>query len=148
MVMGRGVGLHKQDFLYGGNGIIMEGTGRGLDGKYIQISNPQAMRWNPHYAGVSNPDDAIFEYTDAPQGAFCNVVENVSIAVDPTVLPAHHRVYIAGSRDIGERRADDTGGAIRKFHFDHYVGAGKSAINAWEHAGGNITNAKVKYLGL
>jgi hypothetical protein len=147
LVEGRGVGLHKRDFLYGGNGIIMEGTGKGLDGRFIQISNPSAVRWNPGYNGVANPGDAIFEYADGPQGAFGPITAECSIAADPAILPPRHRVHIVGPRYIGERRGDDTGGAIRGFHFDNFVGAGQRAMRDWEKAGGNLLQARVKYLG-
>jgi membrane-bound lytic murein transglycosylase len=53
-----------------------------------------------------------------------------------------------GPRPIGERRGDDTGGAIRGFHFDHFVGAGQKSMHAWDQAGGNIPQARVKYLGV
>jgi hypothetical protein len=147
LVPANGVGMHKRDFLFGGDGIIMEGTGRVCDGRYIQIVNPTVMRWNRGYNGVANPQDAIFEYVAGPQGAFSPLSENYSIAIDPSIVPPLHRVHIIGPRSLGERRADDTGGAIKGFHFDHFVGAGARAMKNWELAGGNIPQAKVKYLG-
>jgi hypothetical protein len=147
LVPGRGVGLHKRDFLYGGSGIIMEGTGRGLDGQFIQIMNPEVMRWNPGYNGVSNPDKAVFQYGPGPEGSFAPITEDFSIAVDPSILPPLHRVLILGPRHLGIRRGDDTGGAIKGFHFDHFVGAGSQAMQDWDLAGGNILQARVKYLG-
>jgi hypothetical protein len=148
LVEGCGVGMHKRDFLYGGNGVIMEGSGKGSDGRFIQISNPEVMRWNPGYKGVCNPADAVFEYVEAPEGAFSSVVEGRSIAIDPAILPPLHRVNIIGPRVLGIRRGDDTGGAIRGFHFDHFVGAGCEAMRLWNEAGGNIEQARVKYLGV
>ncbi len=147
LVPGRGIGLHKRDFLFGGYGIIMEGTGRTCDGRFVQVTNPQVLHWNPSYNGISNPDDAVFEYVDGPEGAFAPVIAGESIAIDPSILPPLHQVHIMGPRHIGVRRADDTGGAIRGFHFDHFVGAGKKAMCEWDLAGGNIQQARVKYLG-
>lgn len=147
LVDGKGVGKHKKDFLYGGRGVIMQGTGKGSDGKYIQITNPRDITWNPGYSGVANPDDAKFANVDHVQGAYGAVTEDHSIAIDPSVLPPRHRVNIIGPRAIGERTGDDTGGAIRGYHFDNFVGAGQAVVKAWENAGGNIQNARVKYLG-
>jgi len=143
----KNVGKHKQDFLFGGKGICMEGTGFGSDGKYIAIANPKSVSWNAGYAGVSNPDAAIFQYSDGVRGAFGLVTEGTSIAIDPHILPPRHRVNIIGPRSLGERRGDDTGGAIKQHHFDNYVGAGEVAMKAWNTAGGNIASAQVKYLG-
>jgi 3D (Asp-Asp-Asp) domain-containing protein len=147
LVNGQNVGKHKQDFLFGGRGICMQGTGRGSDGKYITITNPKSVSWNPGYAGVANPDAVIFQYSDGVHGAYGLVTADSSIAIDPTILPPRHRVNIIGPRALGERRGDDTGGAIKGHHFDHYVGAGQAAVDAWNAAGGNLASAKVKYLG-
>lgn len=146
LVEGKNVGKHKQDFLFGGTGVVMQGTGLGANGKYIQIANPTKLSWNPGYAGVSNPEDAVFQYTDGVHGAYGTLTADGSIAIDPAVLPKKHRVNII-TRTLGERCGMDTGGAIKGHHFDNYVGTGKAAIDAWTAAGGNITDAKVKYLG-
>jgi 3D (Asp-Asp-Asp) domain-containing protein len=141
------VGKRKKDFLFGGKGICMQGTGLGSDGKYIKVTNPKELQWNPGYAGVANPDDAEFTYTDGVYGAYSEVTENSSIAIDPHILPPRHRVNIVGPRTLGERSGDDTGGAIKDHHFDNYVGAGDDAMDKWNTDGGNIQHAKVKYLG-
>jgi 3D (Asp-Asp-Asp) domain-containing protein len=147
LVEAKGVGKHKKDFLFGGRGVIMQGTGLGSDGRYIQITNPKSLSWKPHYAGVSNPEAAVFKYVDNVHGTYGVVEADLSIAFDPEILPPHHRVNIVGPRALGERRGDDTGGGIKGHHFDNYVGVGRSAMQAWESAGGNIVSAKVKYLG-
>ena len=143
---GNGVGYHKHDFLFGGHGIIMEGSGMASDSRYIQFVSG-AMRWDEHYRCVLNPEDAVFEYVDSPLGAFGPVIENATIAVDPRILPPHHKVEISGSRWLGERRAEDVGQAVKGFHFDNFAGAGQGRIGCRERSGGNILDAKVKYLG-
>jgi 3D (Asp-Asp-Asp) domain-containing protein len=78
------------------------------------------------------------------------VVQDRSIAVDPRVIPGRARVHIEsgdGARVVGERHADDTGGGIHGYHVDHFSGAGSAATNRWQAAGGDMTNAKIKYLG-
>jgi 3D (Asp-Asp-Asp) domain-containing protein len=147
LVEAKNVGKRKKDFLYGGRGVCMQGTGLGSDGKYIALSNPRDIAWNPGYAGVSNPKDAVFVYSDGVDGAYSKVTQDSSIAIDPTILPPLHRVDIIGPRALGARRGDDTGGAIKGHHFDNYAGAGNAAMEAWSNAGGNIQQAKVKYLG-
>jgi 3D (Asp-Asp-Asp) domain-containing protein len=143
----KNVGKRKQDFVFSGRGVCMQGTGVGTDGKYISISNPGDIQWNPGYAGVKNPDAAVFVYSTAVTGAYGALTADGSIAIDPTILPKHHRVDIIGPRALGERKGDDTGGAIKGHHIDNYAGAGKAAIDAWTAAGGNIEHAVVKYLG-
>jgi len=141
------VGKRKSDFLYGGTGICMQGTGVGSDGRFIRVTNPTQISWNPGYAGVADQTKVVFAYTDAVHGAYAVVTPNASIAIDPTILPPRHKVDIVGPRALGARSGDDTGGAIKGHHFDNYAGAGKSVMNDWQTAGGNITAAKVKYLG-
>jgi len=147
LVEGKNVGKHKNDFLYGGAGVCMQGTGVGSNGQYIQVTNPQNIQWNPGYAGVANPGDAVFAYVAGVHGAYSMLTADSSIAIDPSVLPRLHRVDIVGPRALGVRRGDDTGGAIRGYHFDNYLGVGNAAVNAWNNAGGNIQQARVKYLG-
>ncbi|HEX4810950.1 MAG TPA: 3D domain-containing protein [Bryobacteraceae bacterium] len=140
LVEGGAVGRHKQDFLFGGRGVIMQGTGRASDGRFIRITNPRAIRWNPNFAGVANPEAAVFAFANGVQGAFGAVRENHSVAVDPTVVPARNHISVTG---LGDRWADDTGGAIRDYHVDNFVGAGQAALRQWH----NISAATVKYLG-
>ncbi|MBC8726337.1 hypothetical protein F6X37_33865 [Paraburkholderia sp. 31.1] len=52
-----------------------------------------------------------------------------------------------GRRIVGERSADDTGGGIRGAHIDHFSGPGSAATRAWQASGGDLQNARVKFLG-
>ncbi|HLK67880.1 MAG TPA: hypothetical protein VKU19_30820 [Bryobacteraceae bacterium] len=147
LVEAKNVGKHKKDFLFSGKGVAMEGTGLASDGKFIQLSNPKDLTWKSGFTEIKNSEDAVFEFVDAPQGAFGKLTADSSIAIDPTILPPKHRVNIIGPRALGERKGMDTGADIKGFHFDNFVGAGKDKMTAWESAGGNIHSAKVKYLG-
>ena len=51
-----------------------------------------------------------------------------------------------GARVLGNRGAHDTGGAIHGTHIDNYSGEGAAVVTAWRLAGGNLENAKVKFL--
>ncbi|MBN1698187.1 MAG: N-acetylmuramoyl-L-alanine amidase [Spirochaetales bacterium] len=133
---------HRSDFLYDGTGVCMQGTGLTESNGYIHITNPQNLSWTGHYDEIDNQDDAVFAY--GAGGAYNEIEEGTSIAVDPAVIPPNHRVDI---QRVGERRADDTGGAIDDYHIDVFMGGGRRAINNWNQQGGNITNARVRYLG-
>ncbi|MGF6290507.1 3D domain-containing protein [Paraburkholderia youngii] len=154
MVQARDVsGSHRQDFLYGAGGVPMQGTGETLDHRFIRW-NGGGGGWHHNAAGnpdiLNNPAQARLSETDAAHGRFADVVANRSIAVDPTVIPPRSRVYITsgnGSRVVGERSADDTGGGIRGAHIDHFSGPGSAATRAWQASGGDLQNARVKFLG-
>jgi 3D (Asp-Asp-Asp) domain-containing protein len=77
-------------------------------------------------------------------GAFHEVKEEHSIAVDPYVIPKQAKVNIDG---VGDRFADDRGSAIHAYHIDNFLGAGKKAVTAWPHGGVSGTQRRVKYLG-
>ena len=154
MVQAPGIeGQHRRDFLYGARGIPMQGTGETLDHRYIRFDGGGGG-WHNNDAGhpdiLNHPETARLHNTDGAHGRFGDVVADRSIAVDPTIIPGRARVYI-GSRDgrriVGDRRADDTGGGIRGAHIDHFSGAGSAATRQWEASGGDLQNAKVKYLG-
>ncbi|WP_169742588.1 3D domain-containing protein [Paraburkholderia ferrariae] len=145
-------GSHRQDFLFGAGGVPMQGTGETLDHRIIRWDGGGGG-WRSNAAGhpdiLNNPADARLSETDAAHGRFADVVANRSIAVDPAVIPARARVYIAssdGSRVVGERSADDTGGGIRGAHIDHFSGPGSAATRAWQASGGDLQNARVKFL--
>lgn len=146
-------GQHRRDFLYGARGVPMQGTGQTLDNRFVRFDGGGGG-WHHNAAGhpdeLNHPETAHLRTTDAAHGAFADVQQNHSIAVDPKVIPGRSRVYIVssdGSRVIGERHADDTGGGIRGYHIDHFSGAGSAATTRWEAAGGDMHNAKVKFLG-
>lgn len=146
-------GQHRRDFLYGARGVPMQGTGQTLDNQFVRFDGGGGG-WHHNAGGhpdeLNHPDTAHLHSTDAAHGAFADVQQDHSIAIDPRVIPGRSRVYIAsgdGSRVIGERHADDTGGGIHGFHIDHFSGAGNAATTRWEAAGGDMHNAKVKFLG-
>ncbi len=143
---------HKQDFLFGAKGVAMQGTGKALNGQYVRYRSGQP-KWNKNKKGnptdASNPDDITFFYSTTPGGKATPVQANKSIAVDPKVIPMSASVFISsanGKRVLGNKSADDVGSKIKGFHIDNFVGLGKSVVTAWEKDGGNIDNAKVKYL--
>jgi 3D (Asp-Asp-Asp) domain-containing protein len=147
------MGQHRRDFLYGARGVPMQGTGQTLDNHYVRFDGGGGG-WHHNAAGhpdvLNHPETAHLRSTDAAHGAFADVVQDHSIAVDPRVVPGRARVSIAssdGTRVVGERHADDTGGGIRGYHIDHFSGAGSAATARWEAAGGDMQNAKVKFLG-
>ncbi len=133
---------HRDDFLFSGKGVCMQGSGQTSDGRYIRITNPSDLKWENGFRRITRPEDAIFEY--GLGGAFRPVEEGVSIAVDPKVIPSGHWVSI---ERVGIRRADDIGGGIDDHHIDVFMGGGKEAMQEWAAQGGNIGSARVLYLG-
>jgi hypothetical protein len=133
---------HKDDFLFSGKGVCMQGSGQASGGQYIRIINPRDLTWENGFRRITKPEDAVFGY--GLGGAFRPVEEGVSIAVDPKVIPTGHWVSI---ERVGVRRADDTGGAIDDYHVDVFMGGGERAIANWTVQGGNMMGARVKYLG-
>lgn len=143
MVQAPGIaGKHRQDFLYGARGVPMQGSGETLDGRFVRWDGGGGG-WHNNAGGhpdmLNNPSDARLSETDAAHGRFADVVANHSIAVDPSVIPGRSRVYIQsrdGSRVLGERSADDTGGGIKGNHIDNFSGPGSAATRAWQASGG------------
>ncbi len=133
---------HKDDFLFSGKGVCMQGSGQTSDGQYIRIINPRDLAWEDGFRRITKQENAKFDY--GLGGAFRPVVEGVSIAVDPKIIPSGHWVNI---ERVGVRRADDTGGGINDYHIDIFMGGGERAIANWTAQGGNMTDARVKYLG-
>ncbi|MGF6541335.1 3D domain-containing protein [Paraburkholderia youngii] len=138
---------HKRDFLYGARGVVMQGTGKASNGRYIRPTRVNST-WHRNSRGnrdyLDHPDGVEFTYADSVQGAFGPVTENRSIAVDPDVIPKRALVEI---ELVGRRTADDTGSAIIGHHIDNFVGAGAAVQAAWEHGSVNNTRRKVKYIG-
>lgn len=139
---------HKDDFLYGPSGVAMQGTGKAVDGKYITLTNKPGG-WKKNARGklerLENPSAARFAYVNAPRGKFANLRENSFIAVDPEIIPKKAKVEI---QELGEKIADDTGGAIDLYHIDNFLGFGKAVVKAWLKGGINGTQRRVKYLGI
>lgn len=138
---------HKDDFLYGAGGVAMQGTGKASDGKYVRLNNKPGG-WHKNDKGhpdrLENPSAAKFSYTDNFYGAYGIVKESQSIAVDKSIIPKKSKVHIDG---LGERIADDSGGGIRLYHIDNFLGSGKEVVKAWMKGGVNHTERAVKYLG-
>ncbi|MGF6597627.1 3D (Asp-Asp-Asp) domain-containing protein [Paraburkholderia sp. GAS448] len=138
---------HKKDFLYSARGVVMQGTGKASNGRYIRPTQVNSG-WHRNNRGnrdyLDNPDGVAFSYTDSVQGAYGLVTENHSIAVDPNVIPKRAQVNI---EMVGRRFVDDTGSAIIGHHIDNFVGAGAAIQATWESGPVNNTQRKVKYIG-
>lgn len=138
---------HRDDFLNGARGVVMQGTGMASDGRYIRPTNV-GTRWHlnshRHPDRLENPQAVTFAYSDSVQGAFNPVTPNHSIAVDPAIIPPRAHVNIDA---VGDRYADDRGSQVRGYHIDNFLGAGDSVVQAWTHSGINQTQRKVKFIG-
>ncbi len=124
-------GTYYRTFLYSRRGVLMQGSGRTSDGRYIQIDwllgDPQGV-------------NTCFREVDFPTTASGDPLEPmVTIAADPNIIPLGSDVFIEG---IGTRTAQDTGGAITGYCIDVYVGIGQAAMDDWE----NILHSTVIYL--
>ncbi|PXW15501.1 3D domain-containing protein [Paraburkholderia caballeronis] len=139
---------HKRDFLYGARGVVMQGTGKASNGRYIRPTQVHSG-WHRNSHGnrdyLDNPDGVAFMYTDSVQGAYGPVRENHSIAIDPRIIPKRAQVDI---EMVGLRFGDDTGSAIIGHHIDNFVGAGAAVQATWENGSVNNTQRKVKYIGI
>ncbi|CAD6521179.1 hypothetical protein LMG28727_01585 [Paraburkholderia kirstenboschensis] len=138
---------HRYNFLYGASGVIMQGTGQALNGRYVRfvsMSTTWHLNSHGHRDHIQDPAQVTFAYTDSVQGAFGSVTENHSIAVDRNVIPPRAHVNIDG---VGDRYADDRGSAIVGRHIDNFLGAGASVVQTWLHGGVNGTQRRVKYIG-
>lgn len=148
MTVANGLGdQHRYDFLFSASGVIMQGTGRALNGRYVRyVSMTTNWHYNQlnHRDHILDPTHVTFAYTNSVQGAFGPVHENHSIAVDKSVIPPRARVNIEG---VGDRYADDRGSAIIGRHIDNFLGSGAAVVQAWLHGGVNGTQRKVKYIG-
>ncbi|WP_176343136.1 3D domain-containing protein [Paraburkholderia bryophila] len=148
MVTAPGLGdQHRNDFLNGASGVVMQGTGMALNGRYVRPTHV-GTHWHLNAQGhpdhLEDPQAVTFAYSDGVLGAFGTVTENHSIAVDPTVIPPRARVNIDA---VGERYADDRGSQIQGYHVDNFLGAGHAVVQTWTHGAINGTQRKVKYLG-
>ncbi|NUN12295.1 MAG: fibronectin type III domain-containing protein [Myxococcales bacterium] len=114
-------GCYHKEFLCSGYGVAMQGTGIGNDGKYVKyVSGGGGWMWN--YQWLNNCGSAVFAHVSGVTGASGKtLIEQYSIAVDPTLIPLGWYVWIDSEQ--GWYRADDTGGAIKGKHLDIYMGA-------------------------
>ncbi|WP_296941972.1 3D domain-containing protein [uncultured Massilia sp.] len=148
LVEGKGLDeKHKDDFLYGAAGVAMQGTGKTTQGRYVRLNNKPGG-WQTNKKGsperLANPSAAEFAYASGVHGKYDDLKENYSIAVDKAVIPKKAKVEIDG---LGERVADDSGGAIDLYHIDNFLGSGKAVVKTWLKGGINGTKRRVKYLG-
>lgn len=148
LVSGKGLAdKHKKDFLFSARGVPMQGTGQATNGRYVRLQSSN-VSWHRNAAGhrdrVENSDSVAFAYADGVLGAFGEVTEGRSIAVDPKVIPKTAKVTIDG---VGDRHADDRGSGISDYHIDNFLGAGHAVVRSWEQGGVNMTQRKVKYCG-
>jgi len=148
MVLAPGLGdQHKDDFLNGGRGVVMQGTGLALNGRYVRptsVGTHWHLNARGHVDRLENPQAVNFAYTDGVHGAFGTVMQNHSIAVDPTVIPARAHVNIDA---VGDRYADDRGSQVRDYHIDNFLGAGETVVQSWAHGSINRTQRRVKFIG-
>lgn len=112
--MVRATGLaepHRESFLYGDRGILMQGTGQASNGKYITIDWSQG-----------GPAGRNTAFTYGIGGRNGTPVPWKTVASDPSVVPTNSRVLIEAYQDRGEMVANDTGGAIQGHHLDLFIG--------------------------
>jgi 3D (Asp-Asp-Asp) domain-containing protein len=127
-VTARGLpGDYAWEFLCSGRGVAMQGTGVTATGQLVHyVSGGGGFCGRDHH--LCDCGNAKFTLTTGVFGSTGrSLVENFSIAVDPTVIPYGSFVWI----DAMKRwfRADDTGGAIIGKHIDVYVGTQPLVFN-------------------
>lgn len=62
------------------------------------------------------------------------VVANASVACDRTALIAPYATNTVHIDNIGDRTCTDSGGAIKGYHIDNFVGSGRAASSEQELA--------------
>lgn len=138
---------HRDDFLFGARGVVMQGTGMALNNQYVRptrVGSAWATNSRGNPTRMANPGGVTFAYASTVQGAFGAVTAGHSMAVDPAVIPPHGKVDIDS---IGTRYADDRGSRIRGYHIDNFLGAGNGVVQTWQASGLNSTQRKVKFIG-
>jgi 3D (Asp-Asp-Asp) domain-containing protein len=138
---------HRDDFLFGARGVVMQGTGMALNGQYVRptrVGSTWATNTRGNPTRMANPGGVTFAYTGTVQGAFGVVTAGHSMAVDPAVIPPHGKVEIDS---VGTRYADDRGSRIQGYHIDNFLGAGVAVVQTWQASGFNSSQRKVKFIG-
>lgn len=102
---------HREGFLYGPRGIIMQGSGQASDGTYITID------WSH---GRPRGRNTWFKHGMGGRGGV--PVAWQTCAVDPSIIPLGSRIEIELYKDRGAFVANDTGRAITGRHIDVFVG--------------------------
>lgn len=120
-------GQYAWEFLCSGRGVAMQGTGVGVDGQFVHyVSGGGGFCGRDRH--LCDCKSAKFALTTGVFGSTGReLVENFSIAVDPSVIPYGSYVWL----DAMKRwfRADDTGGAIIGRHIDVYIGTQPFVFN-------------------
>lgn len=122
-------GTFNSAFLYSNRGVLMEGSGQDAAGNVIGID----------FNATPNPtrNNVCFEIQTCPRTASgACAVAGTTIAVDRSIIPMGANVNIDG---VGDRIAQDTGGAINGYHIDNFVGFGRAAIQAWNNLNSVVT---------
>lgn len=124
-------GTYRRNFLYG-SGVLMQGSGQALNGDIITIDWANSGR-------PLNQNNVCFMTTTCARTASGACAQaGTTIAVDTDVIPMGASVNI---QNVGDRVAQDTGGAINGYHIDVFRGFGHAAMQGW----GNF-NGTVRYL--
>jgi 3D (Asp-Asp-Asp) domain-containing protein len=121
-------GTWRRGFLYG-NGVLLQGSGRDLNGNIITIDWANSGR-------PLNPNNVCFT-TAACAGTASGAcaTEGTTVAVDPAVIPMGASVNI---QNVGGRVAQDTGGRINGYHIDVFRGFGRAALQGWGNFHGTV----------
>ncbi len=121
-------GTWRRTFLYG-NGVLMQGSGQDLNGNIISIDFVNSGR-------PLNANNVCFTTAPCARTASGACVQaGTTIAVDPSVVPMGASVNI---QNVGNRVAQDTGGAIIGYHIDVFRGFGRAAMQGWGNFRGTV----------
>ncbi|HEX3129213.1 MAG TPA: 3D domain-containing protein [Thermoanaerobaculia bacterium] len=124
-------GTWRRGFLYG-NGVLLQGSGQDLNGNIITID------WARSGSPLNQNNVCFTTATCAVTASGACATAGTTIAVDRAVIPMGASVSI---QNVGNRVAQDTGGAIRGYHIDVFRGFGRASMQGW----GNF-NGTVRYL--
>jgi 3D (Asp-Asp-Asp) domain-containing protein len=130
-------GRHREDWLYGPHGVVMNGEGLGADGRFYHFAGPYDAPWVNRFGVVTLPcwngtwtdgepawlSVAWWQRVRFARGRSRALPFWHTVAVDPAVIPLGSRVFIPAYCDTpahGWFTALDTGGAIIAYHFDVY----------------------------
>ncbi len=102
---------HKEGFMFGPRGVIMQGTGFTSQKRYITID------W-----GKGGPKGRNTHFTYNIGGAGGVPAEWKTIAVDRSVIPLGSQVEIEIYKDMGPFIAKDTGRGVKGKHIDVFIG--------------------------
>ena len=106
-------GTYKRDFI---EDVKLQGSGKSANGTYIRYINGQYSVGEPQTWSQTVP------------------TAGRTIAVDPTFIPCvysggYRRGYVTIQGGIGQRIAEDRGGAIVGRHIDVFTGTGRGSLN-------------------